>query len=121
MVYYFADHQVEYSVSLSHCFFQGLKFCARQAYSEIHELYVPRKLPRMRYYKISIYCSTTYIPDEHIDMLHIATLLLCVYIATCVAFEDVTFQYCITKMTQPRNIMYIVYSLLIPATNVNYK
>ena len=35
---FLADHQVEYIVSLSHCFFLGLKFHAWQAHSEI---YVP--------------------------------------------------------------------------------
>ena len=34
----FADYQGEY---ISHCFFQGLKFCTQQAYSEIHEIYIP--------------------------------------------------------------------------------
>ena len=47
----FADHQVEYIVSLiiSHCFILRIKFCAQEAYSEICEIYVPQKL-------LHIYC-----------------------------------------------------------------
>ena len=36
---YFGDHQVEYIVSLSHCFFLRIKFHSQQAYSEF---YIPR-------------------------------------------------------------------------------
>ena len=54
----FADHQVEYSVSLSHCFFSRIKICAQQAYSKIREIYVPRKLPRLRY----VFATHTVVP-----------------------------------------------------------
>ena len=38
--------------------FRGLKFRARQAYSEIREMYIPRKLPRIRYYIFKVTCPT---------------------------------------------------------------
>ena len=45
----FAGYEIEYIVSLSHCFFLGLKFCVQQAYSEIHKIYVSQKLLHIWY------------------------------------------------------------------------
>ena len=68
----FAVHQVEYIVSLSHYFFLRIKFCAQQAYSEIQEIYILRKLLHIR---MVCYSSMLYRKSE--SALHMYCITSC--------------------------------------------